>query len=50
MIEVKPIEGKYPWGVFEAGKIIGRFEAREMAASIMAAMNRHFCDSGEEKK
>lgn len=38
MIEVKPIEGKYPWGVFENGKIVGRFEDRGMALNVMKSL------------
>lgn len=37
--ELKQIpDPRFPWGVFEAGKIIGRFEAREMALNVMKSL------------
>lgn len=39
MLEVKSIQDpKFPWGLFEAGRIIGRFQDREMAMTVMKSL------------
>jgi hypothetical protein len=39
MFEVKQIpDPQFPWGVFEAGQLVGRFASRDTAMSIMKGL------------